>query len=653
MIRTKKLFVFYLFAFILLCSQPLWAAATEGGDPSDEQNLVLAAQAMRQAGRVQLNFKDLEMAKFIRFMAELLGENIVVDPAVTGTVSVVSPKPISFKEARQVMLSVLEMNKMSLQDMGGYAKVVPATAGPSTENRVVKSSEAPIPGEQMAVQIVPLDYVKAAYVVDPVKLAVPGLNIAPVGTGNGVVLSGKATLVSRGVRVIQALDAPDSVRAIKTFVLQNGSSKAIEGHFNAIAKDNANKMAGSIAIADERSGRLIVVGTRQALKEAERLLVELDVPQTSGYFHVYRLQNTDAKVMAEQIAKVLAASSGRPAAAGQKQMPSSVVPDLTSNSLILTASPEEFTAIKNVLDKLDIRPKQVLLRGLVAEVNLTRLNNAGIDWGFYGGFVGGDVVTGIQGNLGESGIPATFMEWFKELTQTTEYTKDGQGNMYQDTKTEGKGLVFAAINLLNKHGAMNVLSMPRLLCTDNLESELQVGQVIPTLKGKTSDSTALTATVQTYDYKDTGIILKVTPHIRSGNFVALEIEQTLEELVSMTLDKAPTTSKRHVKTTVLVSNGQTIVIGGLIKELERITKSRVPGFSYIPLLGNLFKTSGKEREKIDLVIFLTPYIIESAEEANRITDMMTSGDRQQLSPAERRVVDEGQKKYDEAIKQNK
>ncbi|MDR1885479.1 MAG: type II secretion system protein GspD, partial [Synergistaceae bacterium] len=192
--NLKKIAVFILpFLFVASFATVLWAAdpaATAEENPNDEQNLIKAAKAMRSTGRVQFNFKDLEIILFVRFMSELLGENIVVNPGVRGTVSVVSPKAVTIQEARQVMLSILEMNGLSLQGMGSYSKIGPINSGPSSTNEVIKGPQSVTPSEQLVVQIVPLDYVNAMYVVEPLRIGVPGLTIAPLTSGNGVLLSG-------------------------------------------------------------------------------------------------------------------------------------------------------------------------------------------------------------------------------------------------------------------------------------------------------------------------------------------------------------------------------------------------------------------------------------------------------------------------------
>lgn len=647
-IRMKKNMLCAVLAaaavFIAAC-----ASAAEVPD-QEEQNLVTAARGMRASGRVQLNFKDLEMAKFIRFMSELLGENILVNPDISGKVSVVSPKAVTLKEARQVMLSVLEMNNLTIQDMDGYSKVVPLSGGDAMSNMVVKGDQSVEPGESVMVQLVPLSYVKAGYVVSPLKTAIPQIQISPIGNGSAVLLVGKASLLSRAAGVIRAIDAPDSIRTIKVITLQYANAKLLEAQLNAVAKDASSKLAGMSAVADERTRSIILVGSSQNLRESERIISSLDKPSRTGDFHVYKLKNADAKTVAEQMSQILAvAAKLSPDQKGV--MPTTVVPDLPTNSLVFTASQEQYNSLKAILENLDTQPKQVMLRGLIAEVSLNKLNSAGIDWAAWGGDIFGSIVAAGNMQLGNSAVPSDVQQLYQNLMTEERVITNQAGNAIGTiTETKGAALVYAYIKLLNKFDAINVLSMPRLMCTDNLKSTLQVGQVIPQLKGSLTNQTNTNSVTNSYEYKDVGLILNVTPHIRSGNLIALEIEQSIEDLMTTMNSVTPVTSKREVKTSVLVANGETVVIGGLIKEAEKELRNRVPLFSYIPIIGNLFRSNERQREKVDLMIFLTPYILETPQQASQITNEIIR-DGQKLSDAEETLLQRNNRDYQKATKQ--
>nr|HPQ38372.1 type II secretion system protein GspD [Synergistaceae bacterium] len=219
------------------------------------------------------------------------------------------------------------------------------------------------------------------------------------------------------------------------------------------------------------------------------------------------------------------------------------------------------------------------------------------------------------------------------------------------TTYETQGLMYAYVRLLNKYNAINVLSMPRLLCTDNKESTLMVGENIPQLKASTADNTNPGSVANSYEYKDTGLILKVTPHVRGGKLVALDIEQRVEDVLTAMTSSTPVTSKREIKTSVLVRDGQTVILGGIMKETEKSLKNRVPGLSYIPLIGNLFTSSTKQREKVDLMIFLTPYILETPQDVSDYTQHTVQTDDKPLSPEEEVVQRRLEELYREAVRQ--
>ncbi len=225
------------------------------------------------------------------------------------------------------MLSVLEMNNLSIQNMGGYSKVLPASSGPTLNNTVIKGDRSIAPGEALTVQVVPLRHVKAGYITEPLRSAVPDINVTPLENGNAILLTGKASALNRSVSVIRALDAQDSVRSIKAFTLTHANPKIVESQLNVMSKDTSSRLSGILAVGDERTRRVVLIGSNQALLESERILKILDVPSRAESFHVYRLKNADAKVVAEQMNSILA-TAAKLSPDPKGAIPSSVVPDL-------------------------------------------------------------------------------------------------------------------------------------------------------------------------------------------------------------------------------------------------------------------------------------------------------------------------------------
>ena len=647
--RTVRIFLILSLCVLFIHGASLFAQAQEGEKASDDEFALLeSARLMRASGNVQFNFQDVEMVKFVRFMAELLQENIVLTPDVKGSISVISPRPVPLREARQVLLSVLEMNGYTLQSVGQFSKIIPLQPGASAESDVRSGRTGPGEGEQTVSQVVPLNYVTAEFILQAVVQA-SGKTVAvqPVGRGNDILLTGRATDVNRAVSLVRELDRPDKIFNSRTVKIQYGSPEQIANHLSTLSKVPGSPVFGLAVVADTTGSQVVVAGEEREMRQAMKIIAELDVVPKAGELHVYQLQNADANIVAEQLTKILTAQ----AATGK--LVASVVPDIPSNSLIVAASPTNFQTISEIIRTIDTLPRQVLLRGLIAEVNLTKLDNAGIDWATWGGSVAGDAVTAGQINMGGA-VPGTIIDWFQELSKTEEQYRtgtDSQGNPTYGLKTtrKGMGLIYAYVDLLKKFDAINVLSMPRLMCTNNLPSELQVGQVIPQLKGKLSDVSSASSVQSSYEYKDTGLILNVTPSIRSGNLVALDVEQVVEDVLTAMTSETPVTSKRKIKTNVMVASGSTLILGGLIKEAEKSIKSRVPGLSYIPLIGGLFSRSVKQREKVELMIFLTPYILETPQEAEEMTREIVAGEHGPSAP-ERSLWERMEKEYRESIK---
>jgi len=649
--RTVRMLLILSLCVLLIPGSSLFAQAQEGEKASDDEFALLeSARLMRASGNVQFNFQDVEMVKFVRFMAELLQENIVLTPDVKGSISVISPRPVPLNEARQVLLSVLEMNGYTLQSVGQFSKIIPLQPGASAESDVRSGRTGPGDGEQTVSQVVPLNYVTAEFILQAVIQA-SGKTVAvqPVGRGNDILLTGRATDVHRAVSVVQALDRPDKIFNSKTVKILNGAPEMIASHILDLSKVPGSPVFGLAVVPDIPGRQIVLAGEEREMRQALKIIAELDVVPKAGELHIYQLQNADANIVAEQLTKILTAQ----AATGK--LVASVVPDIPSNSLIIAASPTNFQSISEIIRAVDTLPRQVLLRGLIAEVNLTKLDNAGIDWATWGGSVAGDAVTAGQINMGGA-VPGTIIDWFQELSKTEEQYRtgtDSNGNPTYGLRTthRGMGLIYAYVDLLKKFDAINVLSMPRLMCTNNLPSELQVGQVIPQLKGKLSDVSSASSVQSSYEYKDTGLILNVTPSIRSGNLVALDVEQVVEDVLTAMTSETPVTSKRKIKTNVMVASGNTLILGGLIKEAEKSIKSRVPGLSYIPLVGNLFTRSVKQREKIELMIFLTPYILETPQEAEEMTREIIAGEHGP-SAQERSLWERMEKEYRESIKKH-
>jgi len=586
-----------------------WAFEGSSQEGSEAARLVEVARSMRASGRVRFDFKDLDMVTFIRFMSELLGENYVLDPRVKGTVTVLSPREVNLEEARSIFLSVLSINGWGLENYGSYFKVVPAKEVKVGATEVGVGRDLPRPGEELLTHVVPLVYLdpKEASRVCQVALSSVGV-ITPVAGTNAVLVRDLATHVDKVIRMIRAMDAPGTVKQLRIVRLSNASASSLAKRLDGVFKAKGGIYAESLFVPDERTNSLLVVVSPNLMEETLKVISAMDAkaPPTTSNVRIRKLRYANAEELVPQVEAVAQTMIKLMPPEGVQGAEVKVVADKSTNSLVFTCPPDLYEQLSRVIDELDVQKRQVMIEAFIAEVNVTKLKHVGIDWATWFGKVLGDVAYVLGGEFGTAVDP----------------------NVLRTVRggTNAGALLYGYIKSIEQHDALNVLSVPRILCTDNQTSRFQVGKVIPVLKSSTADKSNPSAVEKVYDYKETGIILEVTPRIRSENHIDLDITQVVEDVLTATTADTPVTSKREIKTTVQVQNGQTVVLGGLMKEAEKLLRKKVPGLAVVPIIGEFFRTVAREREKVDLLILLTPYILTSPADVERKTEELTSVD---------------------------
>lgn len=593
----NKIALLIAFLLVFLAFETLALPAGTGFEIKEE------AKKAKESGWVTFDFRDIDLDVFIKFVAELTGKNIILSPEVRGKVTVISPKPISIKNVYDVFLSILRLNGFTAVKSGEFIKIIPLKDVRAELGEFVEGKVKVEPGDELVTQLVSLNYVDAKLAAEMVKVL-----LSPVGRlgiyppTNTIVVSDSSSVVSRIVRSLEVIDSPEEERKLEVYKLKYAGANSLAKRLLNIIKEDKSQtrfaLNTAMVIPDDRTNSLILLGSRAQLDRIKEILPDLDRPAEAGsnLFNVYRLKNAKAEEVAKTLESIVKATTEKGA---DPQDTIIVSPSKETNSLIIMASPERFRMLLPLIQELDKPRKQILIKALIAEVNLTRLEHKGIDWSTIGGIIESGVLYGASISLGEGGIPGEAISLAQEKKAT--------------------GIVYAMVNLLKKHNALNILSMPTLLCTENQEATLQVGQVIPQIKSAASKVEDPTAINKIYEYKDVGIILKVTPHISGEETLRLDIKQVIEDVISPITAETPVTTKREINTTTVVRSGQTIMLGGLIQDSTKKTERRTPILGYIPLLGELFRTKITQFEKINLIVFMTPYIIEKPEDLQKLT----------------------------------
>jgi len=604
--------------------------------------IFLVPAGIYAAQTYNVDFNDVEVRKVIETVSEITGKNFLVDDRVQGKVTVIGPRSLTAGELYQVFLSILNVKGFAVVPSGKINKVVPSTnmAGYGVQMKVGKSEG--IAGiDAYVTQIIPVEYTEAEELKNLLVPLIPKTdNITSYGPTNLLIVTTTESLLARVNQIISMVDVPGAREEIRLIsvnnasvqdlaakvsqVLQSQSGQPVQAQRTARGRQAAPAASSETKIiADERTNTLIAIGDSQTLDRVEELVRKLDVsvPQGAGRVQVYYLQNADAEDLAKVLSGIPLEESvnlGETTPAGQpapKAVPRpqmnkaeiSIIADLATNALVITATPEEYEALVKVIEKLDIPREQVLVEVLIAEVSFTRTMELGVEWRVANDLNGDAAVFGGT-SFGEfDQLVATFPA---VPTQGLVVGAIGETISFGDLEFPNLG---ALINALKTDSDVNILSTPTIVTTDNKEAEIIVGQTVPFQTSQKFDSN--NQPIYTFDYRDVGLTLRLTPQINNNKYVKLDIFSKLEALIASTVgtsELAPTTLKRQANTTVVVKDGNTVVIGGMIRDDKVDNVSSVPILGSLPLFGPLFRSQSSRSEKVNLLIFLTPHVISSS-----------------------------------------
>lgn len=600
--------------------------------------LALAAPLQAASKGVVLNFSDVDISTMVKFISDLTGKNFVMDDRVKGKISVFSPTKLTNDEAFNVFTSVLELKGFTVVQAGKVYKVVPTSVARQEGMKIFADQERGPVNEGYVARVIGLDHIAAT---DAVTFLQPVVSkdgyISSFGPANMVLVVDSALNIQKLLGIIDLIDVDQQREKAELVFLKNASAdsaaKIVQEWLKS--KDKSGKpmqqqaAGGGIVVADTRLNALVVFGSDRDKEDVKKLVAMIDVvpPSTSSKVNVYYLENADATEVAKVLDGVIKGSTATtPAAVGAQggaaapvQSPFeggkvTITPDKATNSLVIMASPNDYQNLIQVIQKLDKRRRQVFVEALIAEITPSKVRDLGLQWGLLGVASAGKTAS-VGGLYDPEGAISSLI-----ATLST----SGLSNLVTFTPLSTPANFAALLKALESKGAVNVLSTPTILTSDNKEAEIFVGQNVPFITSTTSYNTGVAQT-SNIERKDTGISLKLTPQISEGEYVKLDIYQEISAVVptaksSNTLNAADLiTTKRSAKTSVVVKDKETVVIGGLIQDQENETVDKVPLFGDIPGLGWLFKSVHKDRTKTNLMIVLTPRIVRGAEEMAEVS----------------------------------
>jgi len=630
---------------------------------------------------VTLNFVNADIPSVVKAVSEITGKNFVLDPRVKGTVNIISSRPVSRSLVYDMFLSALRVQGYAAIEDRNMVKIVPEAEAKEYRTPVLLGPQhgPESASDLIQTQVFTLRYQSAAQLLPILRPLITRNNaIAAYPASNTLVITDYAGNLMRIGKIIEAIDQPDSTEPV-LIPLRNASALDVAQSVNRLFGDaaQAGGAAGAVAahtlviVPDARSNSLIVrCASPELLFRVRSLVAMLDTPtNASGSIHVVYMKNADATRVAETLRAIYLGEGAGPTAravtvpsaasemlkgatplpALRSSAPASSSPaggiiqaDAATNSVIINAPDAVYNNLRAVLDKLDVRRAEVYVEALIAEVRADKAAEFGIQWQSLGGLDSTSVRAFGGTNFGGAG------QNIIGLTQNVASASRGLNIGIVDGTVTIPG-VGQVVNLgvlahaLQSDADANILSTPTLLTLDNEEAAISVGQNVPFITGQYALSGAATTPTpfQTIERQDVGLTLRVRPRITENGTVELQIYQEVSSVQDAANAAGIITNKRSVASTVLVNDGQVVVLGGLMQDSVSDGVEKVPGLGDLPLIGGLFRYKTRSQTKTDLMIFLKPTVVRDSARANAIsTDRYNYviGVQKRLQPAHDAVL---------------
>ncbi|EEX95127.1 type II secretory pathway component EpsD [Vibrio orientalis CIP 102891 = ATCC 33934] len=601
---------------------------------------------MVAANDFSASFKGTDIQEFINIVGRNLDKTIIVDPSVRGKIDVRSYDMLTEEQYYSFFLNVLEVYGFAVVEMdNGILKVIKSKDAKTSAVPVV--GDGSIKGDEVVTRVVAVRNVSVRELSPLLRQLNDNAgagNVVHYDPANIILITGRAAVVNRLADIIKRVDQAGD-KEIEVVELDNASAAEMVRIVEALNKTTDTKNTPAFLqpklVADDRTNSILISGDPQVRQRLRRLIQQLDVEMASkGNNRVVYLKYAKAEELVEVLKGVsdnlqAEKSSGSKGASSAQRGDVVIAAHPGTNALVLTAPPDIMNALQDVIAQLDIRRAQVLIEALIVEMAEGDGVNLGVQWG--------NLETGAMiqySNTGASvGQVMVGLEEAKDTTTTTAvYDSDGKFLRNETTTEEGDYSTLASalgsvngaalsiamgdwtalISAVSTDSNSNILSSPSITVMDNGEASFIVGEEVPVLTGSTSGSNNENP-FQTVDRKEVGIKLKVVPQINEGNSVQLNIEQEVSNVLGANGAVDVRFAKRQLNTSVMVEDGQMIVLGGLIDERALESESKVPILGDIPYLGHLFKSTSTQVEKKNLMVFIKPTIIRDGMTADGIT----------------------------------
>ncbi len=612
----------WILLWCLLAYSTGWSASTS----SEAVNIPALSSPETADQTISLNFNDVDIRSVLKSIGEITGLNFVPDQKVRGNVTIMSPTEIRLGDLYPVLQSILEVHGFTAIASGNLVKVV-TKAEAATHHLPVRFGADPnlIPvNDTMVTQIMPLNVAQASSVEEIIKPHLsPEATMNIFSSTNMVVVTDTSANIHHIATIIQMIDNRLAEQQPRVFFIKYVSAANLSDQIQTVLQHNPSttpanprnavpRTDGLSIIADNANNSLIVTANQATQDFIGKLIQQLDVPRSEEQqnIHVLYLNNAEPNEVAQSLNSILT-DLGRLSDTSGNGPQIKISSDAGTNALIIQAPAHEFPAIKTIVDKLDVERDQVIVEMQIVEVSEDDLTEMGIDWAT----MDDPVTYGMRTFAGTN---------FGPRIDYLNGDLEGLGvGIWRSVGGETK--IGAILQMLEQQSKVNILSRPHLMTSNHRKASIVVGEnrAFVDKANVTENYQAEPTVIKSYVYKDVGITLDITPHVSQSGTVRLELESTFTKLIADVANLAsdtPATAKREVKTEITMRSGETSVIGGLIRDDTDVVEKKIPLLGDIPLLGALFKTQSTQSTKTNLLIFITPRVLKTAEQRKELSE---------------------------------
>ena len=598
--------------------------------------LVLSLNAKE---KVNVNFSDLEIKDFIKLVAKITNKNILVNHKINGTVNLISNAPIYNTELIGLLISVLDSKGFTLIQKESVIEIVRSVDAAKHNVEVVKKDDK-LDGSFMVTQTIKIEGENVDIIAAKIRYLISKTaKLMTMKESNTILITDYPKNIQTIKKVIKNLETNAKI-LVEIVPIKHAEVKKLKARLADIAKSLFNaKIAKEEVkvILDENANSIILVGNKKNVKRMQYLIKKLDVESNiDKTVKIFNLKNSDVKLVLKSLTDIISKQTYTdPALKPNVSMSEEI------NAIIAIGEPIIIKGIKLIIDELDKEKYQVYVKARIVEINSNKSDALGVKYGFAAGDVSASGLYAMSANFGDSGLTATAAD------AVTSYL----GSI--GSAVDGAMALGATIDFLESNGASESISNPSILCVNNKESSIYVGKTISVSSGSTTGTAGTTAS---FKREDVGLTLKIKPRVSSRDKVTLDVEAVLENILDTGANSPsgqPTTSKQEVMTQAIIRHGESIVIGGLVKNYDSKSKSQIPLLGDIPLIGDiLFSSTATTFEQDNLVVILTPYVIDKSEELSKLQKdlgILAQKQKEYNKKVFKRIKEDGFKKQDKPV----